>query len=333
MLTKMPEYKQIERLLRILQWLTTDRELTVTGLYRKFGASVPRRTLERDLVAISSANIPLKNKPGRGREQIWYLEEYFKHFIPQTVGSREVMASLLLDRLLDLVKGTSLERQAKSFLNKAKQIYDPSLIVDSDSMSPTLFAVSQTGVIDYGPHAVTIDRFLQAASEKKYCQIIYKGYSHKSPTEYKIAPYVMLIRKGTLYGISREVNGDRIVQFLIHRIRSIEILDERFKKPRDFSFEGLVKDSIGIFHNKDAKPAEVKLKFSPDIAETISDRTWHPSQKITLQKDDSITLSMKVIISEELIGWIGSWIGYVKILKPLELSKEMKVRATHFQFQ
>jgi predicted DNA-binding transcriptional regulator YafY len=330
MLAKMPEYKQIERLLRILQWLTTDREITVTGLYRKFEARIPRRTLERDLVALSSANIPLKSRPGKGREQVWYLEECFKHFIPQMIGSREVMASLLLGRFLDLVRGTSLERQAKSFLNKAKQIYDPSLIVDSDSMSSSLFAVSQTGVIDYGPHAVTIDRFLQAASEKKYCRITYKGYSHKRPTEYKIAPYVMLIRKGTLYGVSREVNGDRIVQFLIHRIRSIEVVDERFKKPRDFLFDNLVKDSIGIFHNKDAKPVEVKLKFSPDIAETISDRTWHPSQKITAHKDGSITLSMKVIISEELIGWIGSWIGYVKIMEPIELRKEIKARAADF---
>jgi len=316
---EMPEHKQIERIIRILQRLALKSEITVKELYNYFDGRVTKRTLERDLENLSMANIPLCTRKGQGRELVWYLDEKFKHFIPQTIGHRELQASLLLNRLTDLVKGTPIAKDAKSLLDKARQLYDPSLIIDADTLDQSLFGFSQTGYIDYSDFSRQIDFILQAATEKRLCRVTYKGYSHEKTKDYKVAPYMILIRKGTLYAVVNVENRKNYIFLLIHRIKQIEILNEKFKRRKDFKLENHLKDSIGIFSGEWMKPVNVKLKFDPDIAETIADRIWHPSQKIQRHKDGSVTLSMKVVVSDELLGWIGGWQHYVEVLGPREL--------------
>lgn len=322
----MAEYKQIERIVYILKRLALEREITVRKLYNFFDRRVSKRTLERDLNLLSSANIPLLTRKGQGREQIWYLEDKFKHFIPQTIGHRELLASLLLDKLTEVVKGTPLAKDAKSLLKKTRQIYDPKLIVDAETLDQSLFGFSQTGYIDYSKFSRQIDVILQAAAENRFCYVEYKGYSHNKPKNYKVAPYMILIRKGALYAVVNIENQKKYVYLLIHRIRQTEILDEKFKRRKDFKLDDLIKDSIGIFGGEWLKPVNVKLKFDPDIAETIADRIWHPSQKIQKHRDGSVTLSMKVVVSDELLGWIGSWQHYVEVIGPRELRKEVITR-------
>jgi len=81
------------------------------------------------------------------------------------------------------------------------------------------------------------------------------------------------------------------------------------------------------------EPANVKLKFSQDIAETIADRIWHPSQKIHRHKDGSLTLSMKAVVSDELLGWVSSWQHYVEILGPRKMREEILKRSETIKMQ
>ena len=57
------------------------------------------------------------------------------------------------------------------------------------------------------------------------------------------------------------------------------------------------------------------LKFNKEIADIIAERIWHPSQKTTHHRDGSLTLEMKVVISDELKGWVASWREYVKVVE------------------
>lgn len=318
---KMPEYKQIERIIRIMQRLALKREITVKELYNHFDGLISKRTIERDLEHLSMANIPLCTRKGRGRELIWYLDEKYKHFIPQTIGVKELNASLLLGNFMDMFKGTSLEKDAKSFLKKAKQIYDPEIIINFDNVSQTVFGFSTIGRIDFSKYSAQIEALISAIRNRYFCNIEYKGYSHKKPYITKVEPYLILIHKGALYAVVYSVSMKKYIYLLIHRMISVDVANEKYKKRKDFNHDNLAKDSIGIFSNPDLKPTNVRLKFSPDIAETIADRIWHPSQKIQRHKNGSLTLCMKVVISDELLGWISSWRHYVEVLGPEKLAK------------
>jgi len=322
----MSDYKQIERIIRILQRFALNREITVAELYKYFEGKVSKRTLERDLETLSSANIPLSTRKGKGRELIWYLEGQLRHFIPQTVGIRELRASLILQELADLLKGTPLANDAKLLLNKARQLYDPRLLVDADMLDGPLFGVSQTGHIVYAPYAGIIDDLIRAAEERRYCEVYYQGYLHSKPNHYRIAPYMIVLRKGALYIVAYEESRSHYILLLVHKIKKIEVSLDRFKRRMDFSLEEIKKYSLGLYRHESQKPVNVSIHFDPVIGDIIADRIWHPSQKINRHKDGSITFSMKVVISDELMGWIGSWMHYARVLKPKELRDEFKKR-------
>jgi predicted DNA-binding transcriptional regulator YafY len=78
----MGEFSQIQRLLRILQILSSGRKVTTTELLHRFDGKVSLRTLQRDLLALSEAGIPLISEKTMANENAWTLMSRFRSFIP-----------------------------------------------------------------------------------------------------------------------------------------------------------------------------------------------------------------------------------------------------------
>lgn len=312
----MPEVNQIERAVRILRQLSLRGETTVSALYAFFDGQVPKRTLQRDLIALSAANIPLSTREGRGKELVWVIDRSLLKFIPETIGSQELLASYFLERLAVVTKGTQLEKSIQSLLKKTRQLVSPDVFAsfDGGAFSGGLFGATYTGYIDYSPHSETIEAVLNAAISRKRCEFNYRRHGNPELSVFEADPYMILLHKGGLYVVAKVVTHQSFILLAVQRIRGVKASDKRFVRDRGFSLESLRKHRFGIFGHPDLKPQKVVLKFSPDIAETIEERVWHPTQKLTRHKDGSVTLTMNVPITDELLGWIASWRGYVALL-------------------
>ena len=66
------------------------------------------------------------------------------------------------------------------------------------------------------------------------------------------------------------------------------------------------------------------LRFDPVMADSIKDRTWHESQKITPRPDGSFDLSLEVALSRELKAWIRSFVPRVVVIKPQSLKDDIE---------
>lgn len=318
-LPSMPGIKQIERIIRILQRLSLGREVTINKLHDYFDRKVPKRTLQRDLIEISAANIPLMTRKGQGKELVWYLDSSFLRFIPATIGSRELLASFFLKRLASVAKGTDLEADITSLLDKSKQLVSPEYFatLDEPDISQGLFAATFTGYIDYGSHSQTIEAIISAARECRRCKIVYKATWKKEKSILDSEPYLLLYHKGALYAVVYSQDKSTYLFLPIQRIRRITLLDEIFIRDPKFSLESLRQGRFGIFGFEGMKPEKVVLKFSKEIAEVVAERNWHPSQKLKRHRDGSLTMELKVVISDELRSWIASWLGYVVVVRPM----------------
>lgn len=317
----MSETNQTERIVRILQRLSLKGEITIGELFEYFDREVPKRTLQRDMIALSAANIPLATRSGRGKELVWFLDRSVLRFIPETIGSQELLASYFLERLSIVTKGTQLERSIQSLLKKTRQLVSPDVFAsfEGPELSRGLFGATYTGYIDYSPHSETIERVLHAAMSRRRCEFKYRRLGNELPSVIEADPYMILYHKGALYVVVKTVTHQNFILLAVQRIRDVKLFDNRFVRDKSFSLETLRKDRFGIFGNPDLKPEKVVLRFSPDIAETISERVWHPSQKLNRNKDGSVTLTMRVPISDELLGWIASWRNYATIISPVNL--------------
>ncbi|RKX25351.1 MAG: hypothetical protein DRP45_06105 [Candidatus Zixiibacteriota bacterium] len=316
----MAQTKQIERLIRILQRLSVKNHVSVDELHRFFEGRVSKRTLQRDLVELSSANIPLTTRPGVGRQLIWSIEPGYLRFIPVMFQSREIAAATFVKTFATLFDGTLLEKDASVFFDKAKQLYPQDVVAESeDAQLHNMFGVTWTGYIDYRPFAGIIDQLLEAIRKRFVTKLQYKPTWKDSVSEFDAHPYMLLFHKGALYVVVHLLKYDKYVFLPVQRIRGVVVTEAVFSRKSNFSLEKLREGRIGIFGYEGQQPGKIVLKFDARIAEVIAERVWHPSQKMRRHRDGSLTLEMMVVVSDELRAWVASWLEYVTVVKPITL--------------
>jgi len=316
----MADQVRIERLIRILQLLSSGREITVQYLHKYFDKQVSLRTLQRDLVDLSSANIPLVTRSGKGKQLIWAVDPGYLRFIPQLLKPREVVVASLLKQLMQCFLGTALEDEARAFFEKARQLYPPSAVIETSADAPSkLVGFSKTGYIDYQPVAHIIRSLLEAISGRFIVLVEYKAIGETKHKMLEVHPYLILHHKGALYLLGLHTRRGVYVSLPIHRMKSAKATARQFKKPSDFDWQKVFKDRLGIFGIEDSKPVKVVLNFDARIAEVVAERVWHPSQKLTRHRDGSLTMELKVVISDELRSWVAGWLDYVTVARPVNL--------------
>lgn len=312
----MPEIKQIERIIRILQRLAVKSEITVAELYEYFERQVSKRTLQRDLIELSAADIPLVTHEGKNRQLVWSIAPNYLRFVPATLQPKELVASWLLHTMTGVFSGTPLERDAKSFIAKAKQLAPPEIFMELGAELQPIFGMTYSGYIDYRPQAEIISRLIAAITARRVVKFTYKPHWKDKPSVFDGHCYTILFHKGALYLVTFLPRHVNYVLLPVQRIRDVELLKETFARDKSFSLDKIRSGRFGIFGYEGQKPERVVLRFDKEIADIIAERVWHPSQKITRHRDGSLTLEMNVVISDELKGWIASWRGWVKAPDP-----------------
>jgi predicted DNA-binding transcriptional regulator YafY len=64
---------------------------------------------------------------------------------------------------------------------------------------------------------------------------------------------------------------------------------------------------------------KVQLRFHPQIASRIKERTWHASQQFRDRSDGSVVMTLEVCDDYALRSWILGFGRYVRVLGPAHL--------------
>lgn len=124
-----------------------------------------------------------------------------------------------------------------------------------------------------------------------------------------------------VYLVAREkAKGDGIYNYLLHKFQDLKLTDKNFDKG-DFDLQEYTNLSFGVYHGE---ILNVKLSFSPELAEEASQFNFHPTQKGKFEKDGSYTLTFKASGSKEIIRHVFKWGAGCKILAPKSLKEEYK---------
>ena len=129
---------------------------------------------------------------------------------------------------------------------------------------------------------------------------------------------------GLIYGekihlIAKEkAKGDGIYNYLLHKFDDMKVTDKTFDKG-DFNLQEYTKQSFGIYHGE---ILDVKLSFDKSVADEASKYNFHPTQKIKLEKDGSLTVSFKASGSKEIMWHVFKWGACCKIVSPKSLKAQ-----------
>ena len=138
--------------------------------------------------------------------------------------------------------------------------------------------------------------------------------------EYKFSPYFIepyaLGQTAHVIGLREPPNAVRT--FKVERLKSAEILRERYEIPDDFDPRSMLANAWGIWYTE-ADPVEVVLKFRPRVAQRVEETRWHQSQQTVREPDGSLLWRAWVAEPQEMLPWVRGWGADVEVLEPVEM--------------
>ena len=88
--------------------------------------------------------------------------------------------------------------------------------------------------------------------------------------------------------------------FAVDRILSLTVTNLPCQMPLGFDIEDYVRNALTVMRG--GPLINVELCFDRKTSAWAKDRVWHPSQKVTLDKNGCLTLKLQVADTPELIG-------------------------------
>ncbi|SHK29871.1 helix-turn-helix transcriptional regulator [Rhodothermus profundi] len=305
-----------ERLFALILLLQTRPGLTAQQLAEHFGVS--RRTIFRDLRALSEANVPLTYAEGGGYE---ILEGYQ---LPPLMFTAREAATLLI--------GTAfIKRQP-----------DASLRADADAVALKIRSVLPQPIreyIDRLQERIVIDPYWlqtmqgsgeetgywyelsEAIARQQSVHLAYYVPSRDELTQRKVDPLGLVYYTDHWNLIAYDHLRKDIRNFRLDRIQRLAVLSERFTPPRDFD--------LNAYLEAQGAPSEayrIRLRFAP-----ATYRWARRSIPARIESEQETPEGIEVTFAFENLEYLARWLlrygTEVEVLAPEALRAQLRAQA------
>jgi len=159
---------------------------------------------------------------------------------------------------------------------------------------------------------------LEAIKNRHPINLKYKKFSESISSSYSLHPYLLKEYRNRWYLLAWDLDRNSIRTFGCDRIENVEIsANEKYSEIR-FNSEEYFKHTIGITVIDDSPPSEVVFTCSPLLANYLKTQPLHNSQKLN-SKGEKFEVSVKVLITFELLQWLQGFSSEIEVLQPKTL--------------
>lgn len=160
---------------------------------------------------------------------------------------------------------------------------------------------------------------LHAIKNRLVIRMLYQKFYEDLPSLREIEPYSLKEFKGRWYLLSKDRNDKYVKTFALDRIKEIDITTQKFVIPQDFKPNEYYKDCFGVINPDEATPVDIVLSFEPYQGNYIKTNPLHESQKILVDDDSELRISLFLYITHDLIMELLSYGADLKVIKPNSL--------------
>ena len=182
-----------------------------------------------------------------------------------------------------------------------------------------LVCVLDLKLADHSRHHEMIKTVQFALLQGKQVTGHYESPYEPKPVNLRLHPYRLCLIKNAWYVIGKPHDSPKVKTFRIARFKTLRMLDQPAQVPPDFDLKSYFGNAWAVYRG--SQSYEVEIWFAPEAARVVTETVWHHTQKSKSHPDGSVTLTFRVDGLEEIAGWILSWAGRVKVVRPVELRK------------
>ena len=303
---------EVIRQWKILKTIEAGRFTSSAKLAEDHG--VTERTIRRDIEALQEAGFPLYDDRQDGKK-VWRLVEGYKQKLTQSFSLSELAALYFSRNMLAFLRGAPFSQDLEAAFQKIREAL-PEKSLPFLSRIQDLFMARPDPWKDYSKKQDVIAGLIDATLHQRQATIAYYSFNSKRTKAYQVDPYRLVYYRGGLYLYARAHEYGEVRTFAVERIQKIEVLDQGFEMPADFSPSEYARSAFGIFGGE---PETVELVFSPERAGYVRERSWHESQQLADEPDGGVRLTMEVAPGFELQAWIKGFLPHVRVVRPASL--------------
>lgn len=121
---------------------------------------------------------------------------------------------------------------------------------------------------------------LEAMKENRVVNIEYKPFNYSRSYPITVEPYCVKLHENRWYMLGHNLNKDTIRLYGLDRIETIEITNQEFKLPKDFSAADYFSNYFGIVIGQDTKPERIIIRVTADHTPYLKSLPLHHSQRL-----------------------------------------------------
>lgn len=278
---------------------------------------------------LEDAGIPINQDDASGNYQI--RADYYLN--PPQLNLSEALALVVSSK--SIMKDSSFPYHEEANMALAKVM--DGLPEEINSILSTIenrIHFNLNSLVDYNRCKGVFNKLDQAIYEENNVWIEYYTHSRDQVSERIISPYALDYNEGFFYLIGYCHWRDKVKMFRVDRIQEIEVTEDDFKYPDDFSREDYFDNVWGVERREET--IEVEVKFSGDMARWVQENEYHPSQEIEELEDGDIIMSFETCSINEVKKWILGFGAQAELIKPEslreEIGKEIKSMNNKYNF-
>ncbi len=306
------QYDRVYEIMDLINKMSTSFDgLSYDDIMTEYGWE--RRTTERMVSLISTLYPTAFIKEIENKKAFFKLEKQ-KILPPNYITENDLS---ILAKALQLSKGKEFEEKLKNLYNKIL-----TFCIQSRKSANNLDQLNLiSGIASFPrPHIKIDENILKSLHEGilSFHKVKLDYTSSQSGRKKQIVSPLGFLYGGKDYLIAKSENNI-IKLFILSEINNVEMLKDTFDA-NNFDVNEYAKKSFGVFQN--GKQYNVKLLVDKSMAQLAKKYEFHNTQKLTEQPDGSLLVEFSADGLREMVYFIMTWEGKIKILEPKELINE-----------
>jgi len=281
---------------------------------------VTTKTIQRDLDFMRDRlNLPIAYNDKR---QGYEFTQPVESFPMVELSEAELISVFVAQKALMQYKGTPFEHSLRSAFQKLVSGLDGKITLSWDDLETFIsFRSFEIVPTDLKTFQVVSD----AVRKNVVLKFEYKKLNASSFEKRTVEPYHLACIQNQWYCFGHDIDRREMRTFVLARMRNVIGTGQTFTKPKKFSLQDYLKDSLGVFSAKGKHT--IRIRFDKFAAQLVRERIWHPSQSVQELTGDEIEFRLILSSLHEIEPWILSWGAHVQVLGPAELIGRLKETA------
>jgi len=139
-----------------------------------------------------------------------------------------------------------------------------------------------------------------------------------------VEPYALKEFKNRWYIMAKDSKDNNIKSFALDRLTTLEITNQTYQYPDNYSIEQSYRYCFGIISPNDEEPQDIILSFDPFQGKYIKTLPLHDTQQVLVDNEKELRIKLKLCLTHDLLMELLSFGSNMKVIEPKSLADQIK---------